>query len=224
VKRHKIGLVRVMSLSGDQVRWLESRLEALFPGIQVVTRCLPDQPYGVHDEDSHRAAEAKLPEAAMSLEAEGARAILVNCAADPGVRAARQRVGAPVIGAGSASALFARTMGLPVGVVTLSGNAPDVVKEALGPLMVGAVPPAGVKTALDLPTPEGREGIMEAGRILKEKGARCLLLACTGMSTLGVARDLREALQLPVVDPLMASMVAAVHLASGEPTLGGALS
>ena len=39
---------------------------------------------------------------------------------------------------------------------------------------------------------------------LKEKGAEVIALACTGLATIGIARELEEATGLPVIDPVLA--------------------
>ena len=46
--------------------------------------------------------------------------------------------------------------------------------------------------------------IAKAERKLKEQGADVLALACTGMATIGIAKELEEAAGIPVIDPVMA--------------------
>ncbi len=52
--------------------------------------------------------------------------------------------------------------------------------------------PEGVESTLDLMKPEGMQALVAAGRFLAGRGARMLVLACTGMSTIGAAGILRE--------------------------------
>ena len=39
---------------------------------------------------------------------------------------------------------------------------------------------------------------------LKEQGAEVIALACTGLATIGIAKDLENETGLPVIDPVMA--------------------
>ena len=39
---------------------------------------------------------------------------------------------------------------------------------------------------------------------LKEQGAEVIALACTGLATIGIAKDLEKETGLPVIDPVMA--------------------
>lgn len=215
MKSVRLGIIRVMTLSEAANRAFAQRIETLFPGIEADVRCIADQPDGVHDARTYKMAEPKIVEMARRLEEAGAAGILVNCAEDPGVALARRECRRPVFGAGSAAALAARAMGLPVGVIGLSAAAPPVMRDILGPQLVASVAPEGVSTALDL---DGAQtAIIRAGEFLVGRGASCVLLACTGMSILGTARDLRAALAVPVVDPLLAALTLAVHCLSGHP-------
>jgi len=197
-----VGFIRVMTLPEDKNHLLEQQLKKTFPNIRLLVKCIPNQPEGVHSKTTYNTAESKVVEVARDLEGENVAAIYVNCAADPGVALARQRVRVPVFGAGSCSALVAKSIGMPVGVLGISKEPPQVIREVLGSLLVASSVPQGVRTALDL----GKKNIIRAGIELKNKGAKCILLGCTGMSLLSVDRDLQVALSVPVVDSLTVSM------------------
>ena len=64
--------------------------------------------------------------------------------------------------------------------------------------------PEGVNSTLDLMTPEGRESCFRKARELKEMGAEVIALGCTGLATIGIARDLEKDLGIPVIDPVLA--------------------
>ena len=53
--------------------------------------------------------------------------------------------------------------------------------------------------------PLGKKAVLTAARELKEQGAKVLVLVCTGMSTIGVAEDIRRELGIRVVDPVIAT-------------------
>lgn len=210
----RMGLVRVLTVQDP--REFDAQAELLrshYPILDITTKIIPDQPRGVYDEESEKLAEPKVVKAAVELEALGVEVIVVSCAADPGVAMARKVVGIPVVGAGTAGAVVARAYWKPVGVLTLNGEVPRPMREILGDGLLHASSwPRGVRTALDLPTEEGRRAILEAGRELKELGSEVILLGCTGMTALGVARDLSRALRLPVVDPLLSAALLATFI------------
>ena len=70
--------------------------------------------------------------------------------------------------------------------------------------MVANIRPEGVYSTLDLMTPQGRKSCMEAGLKLKEMGAGVIALGCTGLATIGIARELEETCGIPVIDPVLA--------------------
>ena len=49
-----------------------------------------------------------------------------------------------------------------------------------------------------------RKSCMEAGLKLKEMGAGVIALGCTGLATIGIARELEETCGIPVIDPVLA--------------------
>lgn len=93
--------------------------------------------------------------------------------------------------------------GSRIGVLGITDYAPDAYARLLQGKMI-LEKPEGVDSTLDLMTPEGREQVLLSGRKLKEKGAEVIALACTGLATIGIARELEEATGLPVIDPVLA--------------------
>ncbi|MEW6723345.1 MAG: aspartate/glutamate racemase family protein [Bacillota bacterium] len=93
----------------------------------------------------------------------------------------------------------------PVGILGITADAPRPMQNILGGHLAAVGKPRGVVTTLDLLDPTAKERILEAARSLVEQGARSLALACTGMSTTGVAPYLKAELNIPVVDPVLAS-------------------
>jgi Asp/Glu/hydantoin racemase len=53
---------------------------------------------------------------------------------------------------------------------------------------------------------------MEAAEYLKARGCDTVIPACTGMSTLGIAKDIEVIYGLKVIDPIMASGVCIRYL------------
>lgn len=215
----KIGLIRVMTLPEDVINTTKEKLESIYKGLEVCTVSIKDQPDGVHGEESCNRAEPKVVEAAKVLERMGVKGILVNCAADPGVNKAREAVNIPVLGAGSASALVAKSLNLKVGIIGIIEENPKSISNVLGDLIVGTMVPDNVETAVDLSQDAVIDSMKACGMELISKGAQCILLTCTGMSPIGAAFKLREHLGIPVIDPMMAAMNSLYHITTGEPKL-----
>ncbi len=203
----KLGLVSVVTTHDPLKLEAHARhITAHFPQWRVVSRCIPGQPLGVYDVATYREAGPKVATVAETLAADGVDAIYVSCAADPGVGEARRRLpGLPILGAAAAGAAVALAYGLPVGLLDLSYEEPRPLVRLLGTAMVADEVPDGVRTALDLRTPEGKTETLAAVERLVARGARLVLYGCTGLSTLGVTRAIRERYGVPVVDPELAA-------------------
>ena len=77
-------------------------------------------------------------------------------------------------------------------------------RRLFGGKLVGAEKPDGVNSTLDLMTPEGRESCIRSAKKLRDMGAGVIALACTGMTTIGIAETLEAETGLPVIDPVLA--------------------
>ncbi len=91
----------------------------------------------------------------------------------------------------------------------LTRNVPEAIVRILQDLLVADAVPEGVESTLDLMKPEGIEAMLSAGEFLVKKGAKAIVLACTGMSTIGAEGILREKLSIPIIDPVKAQSAAA---------------
>jgi Asp/Glu/hydantoin racemase len=196
-----IGLIRV--LSTDDVGLLNShgRLLQEFVGdsdLTVISRCIQGHPDGIWNSEQEHKALPKILRLGQEMEGQdGVATLLVSCVADPGVAELREVVGVPVIGAGSASAAAALTLGRPVGALSIVPTALRPISDVLGERLVGWEVPEGVETTVDLMSREGKERFVDAGRRLKARGAGVILLACTGFSTIRIAPFLESELGLP---------------------------
>jgi len=201
-----IGLIRVITLKNrDLIEAHGKIIEKHFPGLRVISKCIDDQPYGIYDDESERKAIPKIIEVGKELIRMNVDALIVSCAADPGVRELREIVHVPVIGAGSASACLALGISNRIGVLTLTGETPRVIREILGNNLVAEASPQGVKTTLDLMRKENEKYIFEAAIQLKREKCNIILLACTGFSTIGISSKIHKLTGIPVVDPVTAA-------------------
>ena len=115
---YNIGLIRVVTFSDEDLINLHGKIiERYFPMLKVESRCIDDQPYGVHDEESEALAVPKIIELARSWG--NIDALIISCAGDPAVDELRQMLNIPVIGAGESTALLAKRYGQVFGVHSL---------------------------------------------------------------------------------------------------------
>jgi allantoin racemase len=163
--------------------------------------------------DEVLAGEAILSEVRQA-EADGADAVIVDCALDPILSASRQAVHIPVIGAGQAAYALALTLGDRFSIVgPLKCLVPEYrrriheygLSARLASIRWIDVP------ILDLLSDQAIRAFVREGRLAVEQDqAEVLVLGCTGMSP-AVPR-LQQMLEVPVVDPAGAAIALAETL------------
>ncbi|MBA7686624.1 hypothetical protein ES703_95074 [subsurface metagenome] len=203
----KIGLIRVVSFEDRKIAELHGRLiEQYYPMLQVISRCIKDQPKGIYNDETEALAIPKIVELGLEFDKEGEiKALIISCAADPGVAELRKQISIPVIGAGSAVAALALTYSDKVGTLGITEATPQVMEDILGSHLVAESKPEGVQTTLDLMTRQGKNKVLASVKSIKEKGAEVIALACTGYSTIGISEELERESGLPVLDAVLAA-------------------
>jgi allantoin racemase len=220
-----IGIIRVITT--DDRGFLETHARMISEYLQIarspnalearfVTDCIEGFPEGIPNRNEEERAVPFVRKTGLHLVQEhGVDALLVSCAADPGVEELRREVDVPVIGAGSSGACFARMIGSRVGVLGIDDAPPQVVGNILGDTLVGYVRPSGVKTTYDIQK-HFSEYIDQAKELVESEAADVLLLACTGLSTAGIAAVMEDALKgIPVIDSVIAGGVSAFYAIRG---------
>ena len=129
---------------------------------------------------------------------------MISCCDDPAVEELREMLSVPVIGAGTAVSAVARGLGKRVGIIGITEYVPEPYRRILGDDLIDLGRPEGVTCTLDLMISAGRESVLRKARELKAQGANCIALACTGMSTIRIAREIENSCGIPAVDPVMA--------------------
>lgn len=207
----KVGIIRVVTLDDQELLNLHGKMiEQRFPGIITETKCIPDQPEGIHSEELKQIAVPKIVALAKSFK--DVNMLIVSCADDPGVQEIRDtNPGIPVTGAGESSAAIASIYGNRIALLGITGYAPEPYIRMIPNKILTVGKPDGVNSTLDLMTKTGRENAVKKGLEQKEMGAQVILLTCTGMSTIGIASELEEITGLPVIDPVLAEGMFAYH-------------
>ena len=109
-----------------------------------------------------------------------------------------------VTGGGETTVALATRYGEKIGLLGIVEYAPKAYVRMIPDKLVGNIKPDGVNSTLDLMTPEGRKNCLKAAMDLKNMGAEVIALGCTGLATIGIAREIEEVTGIPVIDPVLA--------------------
>jgi allantoin racemase len=149
---------------------------------------------------------------------EGYDVILIDCACDPVLEAAREVSAVPVVGPRNTALHLALTLGTRFGVVTVQGQSlkrcieHGIRKEGLESFSVGV-------NFLNMPVldiakkPEqAQKEILKESRDLIQKGADVIVLGCTALSHEVDLKPIMVELQIPIIDPWVVAMKTAFML------------
>jgi len=204
MKEYRVGVIRVLTTEDEELLNLHGKLlEKYFPMFRTVSRCIPDQYEGIHDEATKVIALPKIVELAKEMEKEGCEALIISCADDPAVNECREVVKIPVIGGGRSTAALAMFYGEHPSALGITDWLPEGYGKVFGEKLVGSAKGEGVVSTLDLMTEKGYGASRAAAAAEKEKGADVIALSCTGMSTIDIWKSLEKDLGIPVMDPVM---------------------
>lgn len=200
----RVAIIRALTTSDPRLLHAHGRALERAYGFRVLTRCIPDQPRGVHDAASFAEAAPKVVALARELE-DRVDAVLISCTADPGLGEARRTLGVPVVGAGAAGAAAALAIGGTTGILGVGGEVPGAMADAIGPRPMVAASPEDVADPAGFHTPTGAFGAVAEAARLRDAGADVILLGSAALSSIGIAPHIRRTLGLPVVDPVLAA-------------------
>lgn len=210
-KKSKIGLIRVVTITDTNLLNMHGNIiEKKFPSLEVISKCIENQPKGIYDFESEKEAIPKIVSTGKILEKENVQAIIVSCADDPGVSILRRKVKVPIIGAGTACASLASIYGMRIGVLGITDLPPTPMTKVLGEKLVAYEKPRSVSTTVDLAKNE--DAIFKAAKYLIGQNVDILALGCTGYSTLNMADKLEKKFNKTVIDPVIAAGLYAHYL------------
>jgi allantoin racemase len=139
---------------------------------------------------------------------EGYDAIVIDCACDPVLEAAREVSRIPVVGPRNSALHLALTLGTRFGVVTVQGQSlkrciqHGIRKEGLEPFS------AGVRflkmPVLDIakkPEEAQKQILIESRDLIENHEADVIVLGCTALSHEVNLEPIMEELQIPIIDP-----------------------
>lgn len=164
------------------------------------------------------------PRRCEEAEQEGYDAVIMHCAADPGLAEARQRVRIPVIGPGEITLLAGAMLGQAIGVTVPSQNSiaqhhAQIHELGLNDRVVG-LEPVGLRVGRygEQDPVAMTDATVAAAKRLVRKGAQ--VICPTGLAFIPVrvrATDVADRVGVPVVDPALLSVRMAESLATLVP-------
>ncbi|MGD9567098.1 MAG: aspartate/glutamate racemase family protein [Sedimentibacter sp.] len=207
IKKYNIGILRVLTIDDKEVLELHQNiLKNYLPEFNFETRCIPNQYKGLYNKDAHDKAFPDIIKIAKEWENE-IDGLIISCADDPGVNYLKKELSIPVIGAGSSVACLSMLYDLKVGIIGIEQKPPENVINLIGERISGYIVPEGVVNTNDLQTEEGKKAILDSAYKLKDMGAEIIIFACTGLTTAGAIKIIKE-VELPVVDGVIAEGLA----------------
>ncbi|WP_221564533.1 aspartate/glutamate racemase family protein [Alkalihalobacillus sp. TS-13] len=204
-----LGLVRVLTTEDEKVLQEHSKVMKKKYGIASISRCIPDQPNGIHSEETEKLAVPKIEKLVKDMiENDHVTAITISCAADPAVDLCRETTDVPVFGAGEVGAYAAVMVNRKIGVLGITPHVPPKIATILGDRLVAHAYPEGVRKTTDLMEEKAVGKAIEAAQSLINQGATCILFACTGFSTIGLKEELVKHVEVPIIDLVQAQAIA----------------
>lgn len=176
------------------------------PGLQFEGWTSKDGPASIQGAADGALATPPLLELVAQASAQGAEGIIIGCFDDTGLREAAALAACPVIGIGQASYHFAALRNWRFSVVTtLSVSIPVLEDNIQGAGLGGYL---GRVRASEVPVLALEDDPAAAARIVRDEALRAeaeddigaVILGCAGM--VQVVEAVREALHVPVLDPL----------------------
>lgn len=199
----KIGILRVLTTEDSKVLMAHQKiLEKYFPEFTYITKCIPNQFEGIHDEKTYDQAYPKIVELAKEWEVE-IDGLIISCAGDPAVKYLQKKLSIPVVGAGISTASLSLNFGERVGIIGIEISPPLAYEEVLGDRLVGYELPKGIVNSNDLQTEKGKVAVLKSVKTLLEKKCDVLAFACTGLSTANTLHMLKD-IDVPVIDAVIA--------------------
>lgn len=183
--------------------------------VQLVVVNIPHGPDSMESAYDEAIAAPYILQQVVSAEAEGCDAVVIDCAADPALRAAREISELPVVSAGEASYHAAMMVAGKFSVITVLPTTANEISDHLKMYgfssRVASVRSANVPVLALEDEQEAEEHLYAAARkAIDEDGAQAIVLGCTGM--MAMRDSLEKRLGVPVIEPYLAAIQFAASL------------
>ena len=183
--------------------------------VQLVVVNIPHGPDSMESAYDEAIAAPYILQQVVSAESEGCDAVVIDCAADPALRAAREISELPVVSAGEASYHAAMMVAGKFSVITVLPTTANEISDHLKMYgfssRVASVRSANVPVLALEDEQEAEEHLYAAARkAIDEDGAQAIVLGCTGM--MAMRDSLEKRLGVPVIEPYLAAIQFAASL------------
>ena len=183
--------------------------------VQLVVVNIPHGPDSMESAYDEAIAAPYILQQVVSAETEGCDAVVIDCAADPALRAAREISELPVVSAGEASYHAAMMVAGKFSVITVLPTTANEISDHLRMYefssRVASVRSANVPVLALEDEQEAEEHLYAAARkAIDEDGAQAIVLGCTGM--MAMRDSLEKRLGVPVIEPYLAAIQFAASL------------
>ena len=210
--------IKTIMCSSDQdfYELHSKRCEALSTDeVQIKVAYLPHGPVSMESAYDEAVAAPYILQHVASAEAEGFDAVIVDCAADPAGRAAKEIADIPVVSAGEAGFYTAMLIASKFSVVTILQSTVHEIEDHIAVYGIGkrvaSVLSADVPVLSLDDTAYAEEKIYAASKkAIEEDGAQAIVLGCTGM--MEMCESLEKRLGVPVIEPYSAAIQQAASL------------
>ncbi|MFW9963564.1 MAG: aspartate/glutamate racemase family protein [Candidatus Sifarchaeia archaeon] len=150
---------------------------------------------------------------------EGYDVIVIDCACDPVLEAAREISKIPVVGPRNTALHLALTLGTRFGVVTVQGASlkrcieHGIRKESLEAFCAGvSYLKMPVLDVAKKPKEAQKEILHESRQLINNQGADVIVLGCTALSHEVDLKPIMEELKIPIIDPWIVAIKSAFML------------
>lgn len=190
----------------------EAFVDIVHSSTRVTSAGLSTGPVSIESEFDEAFAVPETIIKVMEAEAQGADAVVIDCAADPALGPAREAVSIPVVGAMQSSVHLAAQLAHRFSIVTITEDGVPAVESLVG--AYGLSDQLASVRAVEIPVLELDNDpgqlisalVEQSTAAITTDGAHAIVFGCTGMK--GYADALRVALgdegwpHIPVIDPI----------------------
>lgn len=212
-------VAQVLVINPNSSEWMTAAIDATVAplrsgNVRIDCVSIPEAPAAISGYGDH----ARITPALLRLMTDGAYdAYVIACFGDPGLAACREMPGRRVFGIGACSYLSAVAIGDRFGVLSTSGKA--AARHTRYIREIGLLPRLVADLSIDIPAEALNTdpdltlaGMIRTGKTLRDAGADVIVTGCAGMSRFRT--EVEDALELPVVDPVLAGAGMAVSFVS----------
>jgi len=188
------------------------------PNTEIIVKSLNEGPKTIESEYDKDLASRYVVDEVVKAEKENFDAVVINCFDDPGLHASRERTSILVLGIGETSLIVSLLLGYRIAIISTGRNSRALYHKKASEMgiinrvaYIGSIEISVLDMRKDLDKLK-KMIIDEAKKAIEIFGAEVIVLGCGGF--IGLARELEEILEAPVIDPTLITFKIAEALAN----------